>query len=78
MTAHLLKIPAVQSAFLEQTPLARMGEPADVTSAVLWLASDESSYITGQILSIDGGTSTRKLPSNDDVARHFKAASEDG
>lgn len=78
MTAHMLKIPAVQSAFLEQTPLARMGEPADVTSAVLWLASDESSYITGQILSIDGGTSTRKLPSNDDVARHFKAASEDG
>jgi NAD(P)-dependent dehydrogenase (short-subunit alcohol dehydrogenase family) len=74
MTAHLLGIPAVQSAFLEQTPLARMGELADVTSAVLWLASDDSSYITGQILAIDGGTSTRKLPSNDDVARHLKAS----
>ncbi len=75
MTAHLLAIPAVQSAFLEQTPIARMGVPADVTSAVLWLASDEASYITGQILPIDGGTSTRKLPSNEDVARHFKAGS---
>jgi NAD(P)-dependent dehydrogenase (short-subunit alcohol dehydrogenase family) len=74
MTAHLLAVPAVQSAFLEQTPLARMGEPEDVTSAVLWLSSREASYITGQVLVIDGGTSTRKLPSNDDVARHLKAA----
>jgi NAD(P)-dependent dehydrogenase (short-subunit alcohol dehydrogenase family) len=73
MTAHLLAIPAVESAFLEQTPLARMSVPQDVTSAVLWLASDESSYITGQVLVVDGGTSTRKLPSNDDVARHLKA-----
>jgi NAD(P)-dependent dehydrogenase (short-subunit alcohol dehydrogenase family) len=77
MTAHLLAIPAVQSAFLEQTPLGRMGVPEDVTSAVLWLASDESSYITGQVLVIDGGTSTRKLPSNEDVARHLKSASPD-
>jgi NAD(P)-dependent dehydrogenase (short-subunit alcohol dehydrogenase family) len=77
MTAHLLAIPAVQSAFLEQTPLARMGEPEDVTAAVLWLASDEASYITGQVLVIDGGTSTRKLPSNEDVARHLKNASAD-
>ena len=71
MTSHLLAIPAVQAAFLEQTPLGRMGVPEDVTSAVLWLASDESSYISGQILVVDGATSTRKLPSNDDVARHL-------
>ena len=76
MTAHLLAIPAVRSALLEQTPLGRMGAPEDVTSAVLWLASDEASYITGQVLVIDGGTSTRKLPANDDVARHLKSASE--
>ena len=76
MTAHLFAIPAVQSAFLEQTPLGRMGELGDVTSAVLWLASEESSYITGQVLVIDGGTSTRKLPSNEDVVRHMKAAGD--
>ena len=76
MTAHLLAIPAVEAAFLEQTPIARMGEPRDVTSAVLWLASDEASYISGQVLSIDGGASTRKLPSNEDVGRHLKAARE--
>lgn len=73
MTAHLLAIPAVQSAFLEQTPLGRMGQLEDVTSAIVWLASDESSYITGQILNIDGGTSTRKLPTNADVMRHMKS-----
>jgi len=77
MTAHLLAIPAVESAFLEQTPLGRMSVPADVSSAVLWLASDDSSYITGQVLVVDGGTSTRKLPSNDDVARHLKNAAAD-
>jgi NAD(P)-dependent dehydrogenase (short-subunit alcohol dehydrogenase family) len=73
MTAHIFAIPAVQSAFLEQTPLGRMGELDDVSSAVLWLSSDESSYITGQVISIDGGTSTRKLPSNADVIRHMQA-----
>jgi meso-butanediol dehydrogenase/(S,S)-butanediol dehydrogenase/diacetyl reductase len=74
MTAHLLAVPAVTSAFLEQTPLGRMGTLEDVTRAVLWLASDDASYISGQVLAIDGGTSTRKLPSNADVLRHLQAA----
>jgi NAD(P)-dependent dehydrogenase (short-subunit alcohol dehydrogenase family) len=73
MTAQFFAVPAVQSAFLEQTPLGRMGELDDVSSAVLWLASDESSYITGQVINIDGGTSTKKLPTNADVMRHMKS-----
>ena len=75
MTAHLLAVPAVTSAFLEQIPLGRMGTLDDVTQAVLWLASDEASYISGQVLNIDGGASTRKLPSNADVMRHVQAGS---
>jgi NAD(P)-dependent dehydrogenase (short-subunit alcohol dehydrogenase family) len=39
----------------EMTPLARCGEPSEVASAVLFLASDAASYITGSVLSIDGG-----------------------
>lgn len=74
MTAHLLAIPAVRNAFLEQTPLGRLGEIGDVTNAMLWLSSDEARYITGQNLVIDGGTSTRKLPSAADFARHFESA----
>jgi hypothetical protein len=37
------------------TPLGRIGEPADVGSAVAFLASDRASWITGQTLVIDGG-----------------------
>jgi 3-oxoacyl-[acyl-carrier protein] reductase len=35
--------------------LRRLGEPADIAKAVLFLASEHASWITGQILSVDGG-----------------------
>ncbi len=43
---------------LSLIPLKRMGQPGDVADAVAFLASDESSYITGQVLSVDGGMHT--------------------
>ena len=39
----------------EETPLLRAGTPEDIASAVLFLASEEASFITGQVLSVDGG-----------------------
>ncbi|WP_240458710.1 3-oxoacyl-ACP reductase FabG [Virgibacillus sp. Bac330] len=39
----------------DQTPLKRLGRPEEVANAALFLASDESSYVNGHVLSVDGG-----------------------
>jgi len=43
------------AAMLQNTPLARLGEPEDVAGAVRFLCSDEASFITGDVLLVDGG-----------------------
>jgi len=45
-------------AWAERIPLKRLGTPDDVASAVAFLASDEASYITGQVLAVNGGMYT--------------------
>ena len=48
---------AARTATLAQIPAGHLGEPEDVAHAVAFLVSDESAYITGQVLAIDGGMS---------------------
>jgi 3-oxoacyl-[acyl-carrier protein] reductase len=43
------------AAMLQNTPLARLGEPEDIAGAVRFLCSDEASFITGEVLLVDGG-----------------------
>ena len=43
------------SAICDETPLGRIGTPKEVASCVYFLSSDEASFVTGQILSADGG-----------------------
>jgi 3-oxoacyl-[acyl-carrier protein] reductase len=53
MTAGLSE--AVKTEFTKQIPLGRMGTAADIAASVVFLASEEASYITGQVLSVNGG-----------------------
>jgi 3-oxoacyl-[acyl-carrier protein] reductase len=45
----------VMAKFMAESDLKRMGQPAEVAEVILFLASDLSSYITGQVIRVDGG-----------------------
>ena len=47
--------PAQVEARLEKVPMGRLGTPEEIASVILFLASDESSFITGAELAVDGG-----------------------
>ena len=45
----------VKNEFLSHIPVGRIGSPDDIANAVIFLASDEAGYITGQTITVDGG-----------------------
>ncbi len=45
----------IKNAILKSIPVGKLGQPTDIAKAALFLASDESSFITGQVLTVDGG-----------------------
>ena len=55
MLRGIMSDPAAQQRTLSRTPLGRCGEPEEIASVALFLASEESSYITGQTIYPDGG-----------------------
>jgi NAD(P)-dependent dehydrogenase (short-subunit alcohol dehydrogenase family) len=52
----LWKNPDILKLAMGKTPMARVAEPEEMVGAVIYLASDASSYVTGQVIAIDGGT----------------------
>lgn len=55
MTSPLLKDPAVVQKYEEKIPMGRLGLPEDLASTAVFLASEHSGYVTGQIVYVDGG-----------------------
>jgi len=55
-TEILMSMPQkVLDGMVAHTPLGRMGQPADIANAYVWLASDQAGFVTGTVLSVDGG-----------------------
>ena len=48
----------IKQTMCDRTPLARMGQPEDIANAYVWLASDGASFVSGAVLSVDGGAVT--------------------
>lgn len=55
LTAKAYADPVLSREFLAHTPMARFGQPREIADAIVFLASDESSYMTGSEVTIDGG-----------------------
>jgi NAD(P)-dependent dehydrogenase (short-subunit alcohol dehydrogenase family) len=55
MTLKMRERPELFNTWIDMTPMGRLGTPREIASAILFLASPASSYVTGAILSIDGG-----------------------
>ena len=57
LTERFLKNPFVSKALLDKTPMRRFGTPEEIARAALFFASDDSLYVTGAELTVDGGMS---------------------
>jgi len=62
ITEGFYHLPGLKEGFLERTPKGRFGEPDDIAKVALFLASEYSDWVTGQIIYADGGQSLMALP----------------
>lgn len=78
MVAKLFATPGVRDAMVAETPLGDLPGIEDVTNAVLFLASGESAFVTGENIHVDGGGALRRLPRAVDMIRSIQRATARG
>jgi NAD(P)-dependent dehydrogenase (short-subunit alcohol dehydrogenase family) len=62
LTEGVSGVPGVLDEYIENTPLGRGAQPEEIADAALFLASAESSFVNGALLSVDGGARTKRYP----------------
>jgi NAD(P)-dependent dehydrogenase (short-subunit alcohol dehydrogenase family) len=67
LTEPAAAIPGVVDEYVDNTALGRAGTPEDIANAVLYLCSPTSSWLTGEVLDVNGGAHLKKYP---DVMGH--------
>ena len=60
-TEGMFRNPKMMDAFLAEQPIQRHGQPDDIAEAVRYFAGPESSWVTGQLLTVDGGNTLRSF-----------------
>lgn len=71
LTQPAMDIPGIREDYLDNTPLGRSGEPSEIAAALRFLLSEESAWITGESLDINGGAHLQRYP---DLNKHVMAA----
>ncbi|MDO9456418.1 SDR family NAD(P)-dependent oxidoreductase [Nocardioides sp.] len=69
LTAPAMDVPGVREDYLDNTPLGRAGTVEEVAAAVAFLCSDESSWMTGETLDLNGGAHLKRYP---DLPAHIE------
>jgi NAD(P)-dependent dehydrogenase (short-subunit alcohol dehydrogenase family) len=62
LTASMWSLPGVVDEFVENTTVGRFAQPEDIADMALFLASDESTFVTGSLYLVDGGAHTLRYP----------------
>lgn len=77
-TAPFFALAELRDAFVAETSLKRYGQPEEVAETALFLASERSRWLTGQLIHLDGGASQRKYPPLFAFAERLQQLSETG
>jgi NAD(P)-dependent dehydrogenase (short-subunit alcohol dehydrogenase family) len=73
LTEPAAAVPGVVEEYLENTPLGRAGSPEDIAGAVLYLCSPAASWLTGEVLDLNGGAHLKRYP---DILSHVMKLAE--